>query len=144
MLTQLLVDPPPGIEPFSSGELYNLVDELEGERDLPEGSWPFFVRFEDIAHFSSLRLLPIVGRRYQADRQAPFQSFVSAFGGGARVESVKVEITTQRATNGRLEKILPWLDEVQGADRGVTERSASAAFHENLSHQNFILDGDSV
>lgn len=128
---------------FVSGELYERARAIQGERDLDEGSWPMMVRFLDVSDLSSIRFLRVAGRTYQGAMEESFESFRSAYGTGAGVERVTVEITGASPSR-RLGQILPWLATIQGADRGVTERARGVPLHENLSHQNFVLDGDSA
>lgn len=143
LLTQLLSDPSPSVEAFTSGGLYEEARALRGELDLPERSWPIMVSFEDLADSSSIRFMPIATRNYRTLPGTPTQSFASLLGGGARIERITVEMTEQRVSR-RLNKILPWLDDVQGAKPGDTVRgSARAPLHRNLQFKNFVMDGDS-
>lgn len=142
LLTQLLPDPSPSVEAFTSGQLYEEARALRGELDLPERSWPIMVNFEDMSDPSSVQFMPIATRGYRTLPGTPTQSFASALGGGARIERITVEITEQR-TSEHLSAILPWLGDLQGAEPGAIAASVRAPPHRNLSLMNFVMDGDS-
>lgn len=143
LITQTIPDAPPEASAFSSGELYDMALRMQGEQDLPRRSWPLFARFENLTDLASVQPLRIEGERYRPSPGIPpLQSFEAAYGRGARIEKITVEMTNQNPTQ-RLGRLLPWLAEIQGANRTDTVRGPRlGTLYQNLQHRNFVMDGD--
>lgn len=83
-----------------------LFDEVRDKRDraagviaVPEGQYPMLVTFGDIA-------------RPETVREVDPEDLSAVFGEGVRLQAVTLEITEEAVTEGRVERVLGWLDEV--------------------------------
>jgi hypothetical protein len=84
-----------------------LFDEVRDRRDraarvitVPEDQYPMLVAFDDIANPTSVKLVD------PADLAA-------SFGPGVRLKSVTLEVTDEAVTEGAVEAVLEWLNEIR-------------------------------
>lgn len=89
------------------------LEKFTGSAALPRKSWPMLVTFTDISD-------PTTVTRVDPDNLA------ATFGPGYRLRSVTLEITDEPVTNGEVEKVLPWLEALDGGylHGGSTSRGA--------------------
>ncbi len=89
----------------SSEATINLIKALPLEQPvpLPPKAWPLMVTFSDIADPKSVQ------------RVDP-EDLAASFGPGVRLKAVTLEVTDEAVTEGKVEAVLGWLEEV-GRDR---------------------------
>nr|WP_145959098.1 hypothetical protein [Rhizobium sp. ACO-34A] len=88
-----------------TGEAYSQLQYTRTTRVLPPDLYPLLVTFDDVSD-------PLSLKRVERD------DLISAFGEGYSLKSVELTITDEPVTEGVVQKILPWLDDV-GRERGT-------------------------
>jgi hypothetical protein len=94
------------------------ITRLEGRKSVPHDHYPMLVTFADPDN-------PMSVRRVDPDNLA------ASFGPGHRLVALTLEITDEPVTEGRIDKVLPWLDGLDGGylDGGRTSKGAPLGLH---------------
>ena len=118
-----------GATPVQSGA--PVMPKLRETREVPldqPNLHPLFVVFSDIRDPNTIQ-------------QVTVDDFSNLFGEGARVLRINVEMNSKYAFSGKLEKILPWLNELKGQmldGRSTTSIRATNELANRLTRLDFI------
>lgn len=91
--------------------VYNRLEKMRDSRELAREHYPLLVSFDDINDPASVR-------RVNAGNPA------AAFGPGYRLNAITLSITDESVTEGRVQKVLGWLDSIRGRLKPTNKRYA--------------------
>jgi hypothetical protein len=112
-------------EAFQTGEIFEHMKRIEGERDVPEQHWPVFVRFRNLADPGSAEPVGLENH-------------------GVSVRGIRIAITSERVTRG-IKRRLPWLRQLGGPSRprlSGSGRFDPAALSTQIDRRSFSLSGN--
>ena len=89
----------PDMQREKPDRVYGTLEDLRESRDLQLPLYPRLVTFDDIADPSTVR-------------QIDPGDLSASFGSGYRLQSITLEITDEPITQGRVEQVLGWLNDV--------------------------------
>lgn len=129
---------------FISGKYYEMARQLRGEIELPHMYWPLLVYFDDPADKSTASVVSLP-EDPPSSAGTRTRSLESLLGVGARVEHVTIEYTDEPVTH-RLQQLLPWVDQLNGAPNGPREwdsRGDRDPLPQRFEYRHFVRDGAS-
>lgn len=100
---------------------------VEGSADLHPQNYPWLVRFRDTNDPMTVE-------------QVNPASLQSTFGTGVRLRRIRVEMTDDSPSAGRIEEMLPWLDSMRGPLDGASVMSANGGLSNKIGSGDFRLD----
>ncbi|NBB47407.1 hypothetical protein GVN24_03890 [Rhizobium sp. CRIBSB] len=91
--------------------VYDRLEKIRGSRELAREYYPSLVTFDDINDPASVR------------RVSP-GDLAATFGPGFRLNAITLSITDEPVTEGRVQKVLGWLDSIRGRIKPTNKRYA--------------------
>lgn len=91
--------------------VYDRLEKMHGSRELAREYYPLLVTFDDTSDPASVR-------------RADPSNLSDSFGPGYRLDAITMSITDEPVTEGRVESVLGWLDDLQGRLKPTNKRYA--------------------
>lgn len=130
----------PTPEEWESGEAFERIRRVEGDRPWPREQWPQLLYFADRHDQSSVRFIAPTPE-HRASRNTPVTSLAGMFE-GARVESVTGRMVAFPRTDNLIQWVLPFVSRLPGAGFGrYTLPGPGAPLAQRLKYLDFRLRG---
>lgn len=107
--------------------MFERLEKLPGEFDVPRPYWPVLARFRDLNDRSTAQLV------------TP-ENIEQVYGAGAQILGVTIAVTTDPITE-RIFRVLPWLKQTHGSLTPAAVRVAQAPLSEWLTDRSFKQTG---